>query len=164
MPRAQASSDILIHMGYLYSLKNDFARSAEYLDRAITLDSRKLETPLLQGVDRFTARQVRLGRTPFPEGHRAAGRERHLLFLPGDVLENRAGSTTRSMRSKSPSNTSEKRARLQLSRYLLRGQHHEPGRIHRPHQEGAGIRALKRRLSGLPRMGIFPPEQVRSRA
>ncbi len=44
------SSDILIHMGYLYSLKNDFARSAEYLDRAITLDPANSKPHFFKGL------------------------------------------------------------------------------------------------------------------
>jgi tetratricopeptide (TPR) repeat protein len=53
------SPDILIHMGYLYSLKNDFARSADYLDRAITLDPDNSKPHFFKGLidsqrDRFT--------------------------------------------------------------------------------------------------------------
>jgi tetratricopeptide (TPR) repeat protein len=37
-------------MGYLYSLKNDFARSAEYLDRAITLDPENSRPHFFKGL------------------------------------------------------------------------------------------------------------------
>jgi len=44
------SSDILIHMGYLYSLRNDFTRSAEYLDRAITLEPQNSRPHFFKGL------------------------------------------------------------------------------------------------------------------
>lgn len=44
------SPDILIHMGYLYSLRNDFSRAAEYLDRAITLEPQNSRPHFFKGL------------------------------------------------------------------------------------------------------------------
>lgn len=61
------SSDILIHMGYLYSLKNDFTRSAEYLDRAIGLEPANSKPHFFKGLidsqrDKFTSAETHFRR------------------------------------------------------------------------------------------------------